>query len=445
MRFGLDLQTETDLNIFPQKMGDVSVLGFYDRTVTRGGSDALEHLMRTPTDDLDEIDYRVSAIKFIHGNRCCFKLDRKKLYAIEVYLDLNTPILRDNFIVSFAHWINNQVQVSNEYNLIAKGVEFLRDHLLNLSNIVDSLEESDLPPFFIQLKEEVKAVKYTPELKAFLKPNPMKVTFRQVSRLDRIVRKKEKERISNLLKLTYLLDAFASVAETARNKGLSFAEICESPKPLIRIEGLFHPLLEEPVPNNIELNENSNLCFVSGANMAGKSTFLKTVGLCIFLAHIGFPVPARAMETSAFSGLYTTINISDSIYKGYSHYYSEVRRVKDIALMIKEQKKVFVIFDELFRGTNVKDAFDATLLITSKFAEIKSSLFFISTHIVEVCQELEKLKNITFKQLESKLEGEVPVYSYRLKDGISSERIGLTIVKNEKILEIIEEIVQRES
>ncbi len=426
-------------------MGDVSVLGFYDRTTTRGGSDALEHLMRTPTDNVDQLEYRVSAIKFILDNSFCFELDRKKLYAIELYLNLNIPVLRDNFIDSCAHWLNNQLQVSNEYNLIARGVEFLRDHLLNLSNIVDSLAKYDLPPFFIQLKEEVEAVQNAPEFNSFLKPNLKQVTFRHVSRLDGLIRKQEKERISNLLKLTDLLDAFASVAEIARNKGLSFAKISASPKPLLRIENLFHPLLEEPVLNSIALNENSNLCFVSGANMAGKSTFLKTVGLCIFLAHIGFPVPASAMETSVFSGLYSTINISDSIYKGYSHYYSEVRRVKEIALKIKEKKKVFVIFDELFRGTNVKDAFDATLLITSKFAEIRSSLFFISTHIVEVCQELVKLQNITFKQLESILEGDTPVYSYKLKDGISSERVGLTIVKNEKILEIIEEIVQGES
>ncbi len=176
--------------------------------------------------------------------------------------------------------------------------------------------------------------------------------------------------------------------------------------------------------------------------MSGKSTFLKSVGLCIYLSHIGFPVPAISMETSAFNGLYSTINISDNIEKGYSHYYSEVKRVKDIALMIKEKKRVFVIFDELFRGTNVKDAYEATLLIISGFTKIKDSLFIISTHIIEVGKELEKLQGPIFKCFNSRLEGEKPIYNYELIEGISSDRLGLTILRNEKILELIEEISQ---
>ena len=110
--------------------------------------------------------------------------------------------------------------------------------------------------------------------------------------------------------------------------------------------------------------------------MAGKSTFLKSVSLTVYLAHIGFPVPAKSCEISIFNGLFTTINLSDDIQQGYSHYYSEVKRIKDMALNLNSHKKLFIIFDELFRGTNVKDAYEASLLITKVFFEIKELTFY---------------------------------------------------------------------
>lgn len=105
--------------------------------------------------------------------------------------------------------------------------------------------------------------------------------------------------------------------------------------------------------------------------MSGKSTFLKTIGLHIYLAHLGFPVPAKKLKISIFDGLFTTINLADNLNLGYSHFYSEVKKVKDIVLKINSKKNLIVIFDELFRGTNVKDAYDASLIIISTLAKIR--------------------------------------------------------------------------
>lgn len=174
--------------------------------------------------------------------------------------------------------------------------------------------------------------------------------------------------------------------------------------------------------------------------MSGKSTFLKAIGLCVYLAHLGFPVPANYMETNVYKGIYTTINISDNINKGYSHFYSEVKRIKEIALNIKEKKNVFVVFDELFRGTNVKDAFDATLLVCEGFSKIKNSLFFISTHIIEVGQELLENPKVDFLCFNSKLKGNQPIYNYKLSKSISKDKLGLVILKSENIISILDEI-----
>lgn len=171
--------------------------------------------------------------------------------------------------------------------------------------------------------------------------------------------------------------------------------------------------------------------------MAGKSSLLKSIGIAIYLSQLGFPVPAKHMMTSTFKGLITTINLADDVEQGHSHFYKEILRVKQVAEKLNQSKDIFVIFDELFRGTNVKDAYDASLAIIAAFAEVKTCFFVVSTHIVEVAHELSSIENINFRYMETIFEYTNPVNSYKLKQGITEERLGMWIVKNEGILEII--------
>jgi putative mismatch repair-like protein len=172
--------------------------------------------------------------------------------------------------------------------------------------------------------------------------------------------------------------------------------------------------------------------------MAGKSTFMKTFSIAIFLAHVGFPVPAEAMEFSVRNGMFTTINLPDNLSMGYSHFYAEVLRLKKVVMQLQQTKNLVIVFDELFRGTNVKDAYDATLAVTEAFAGVPDCLFLISTHIIEVGLVLkERCKNIRFVYLPTKMEGSKPVYTYRLAEGITNDRHGMIIINNERIIDII--------
>lgn len=442
-KFGTDHQTLIDLNIFPQTKGNLSIFDYYNSTKTKGGRDKLEEMMRIPLNDLDELNARISTLKYICNNPIECELDNEYLDFIEYYLNQNTPILKDSFLSSIESKISYTIKPSNEYYIIRRGLEYLKNHLDILSNYLKAIDQSDRPEFFNQLLFEVEGFTKSVKFKLFINSPKGKFTFRQINQFDYLIRSQKKKEIKRILQLTYQLDAYLSIAHASKIKELGFPILTKTPKVYLKIDGFFHPFISSPVRNDIRLTDNKNLCFVSGANMAGKSTSLKTIGLCVYLAHLGFPVPARKMEISLFNGLYSTINISDDINKGYSHYYNEVRRVKDIALQIKEKKKVFVIFDELFRGTNVKDAFDATLMVSKGFTEIKDCLFFISTHIVEVAQELEKIDRVDFKCFESQLVEGKPVYNYKLINGISTERLGVTILKNERIMDIIDEIVNQ--
>jgi DNA mismatch repair protein MutS len=172
--------------------------------------------------------------------------------------------------------------------------------------------------------------------------------------------------------------------------------------------------------------------------MAGKSTFMKSLGIALYLAHMGFPVAAQEMRFSVLEGMYTTINLPDDLNSGNSHFYAEVLRVKKIAKELGRDKNLFVIFDELFRGTNVKDAYEGTIAITKAFAGKQNCMFVVSTHIIEAGSVLKKsCRNINFVYLPTKMDHNFPVYTYRLEQGITADRHGMIIINNERILEII--------
>ncbi|MDA3891113.1 MAG: hypothetical protein PF517_05555 [Salinivirgaceae bacterium] len=440
--FETDKQTIQDLEIFSNSEGNFSIFNFFNSTVTKGGKDVLEEMLGNPINDLEVLKDRLSTIDFINEKDIEFNFEKSHIGFIEHYINQNTSVLHDNIIDSIIIGINNKIKPKNEYYIIQRGLDYIKHHLLSLIEFMDELNKTKLPQCFNELNCLLNEFKESSEIKKLINTKRVKMSFRDISHFDNLFRGSKKEHIKQLLRIAYHLDAYISISNTKVKHKLGLPKITIASEPYLKIRGFFHPFLDSPVMNDIDAVENKNLFFVTGANMAGKSTFLKTIGLCVYLAHVGFPVPANVMEISVFSGLFSTINISDDINKGYSHYYSEVKRVKDIAVKIKKKKKVLVIFDELFRGTNVKDAFDGTTMVTKAFSQLEDCLFFISSHIIEVGKELKHIKNVEFKCFKSSMEGEVPIYNYKLANGISNERLGLTILKNEKIIEIIDEIIE---
>jgi len=439
MTFGTDQQTILDLNIFPKNKNELSVFDVYNYTRTNGGKEVLEDMFLNPLNNEADIRSRISNINFFNHHELNFEFDKDYLAFIELYLNQNTPVLKDNNIDSLIDWISYLYKPNNAYFLTKRGISYIRDHLILLSKIIDQVSEFSLPENLEKLFFEIKNVLQQKEFRGLLKTKKLK--FWQINHFDSIIRNNNKDTIEMFLNITYKLDVFSSFKKLIENKNYSLPAIVESSYPVVKLKGFIHPLLKSPVVNDLEFANNQNMCFVTGANMSGKSTFLKSVALCMYLAHMGLPVPAKSMELSVFNGLYSTINISDDISKGYSHFYSEVNRVKEILLKIKEKEKLIIIFDELFRGTNVKDAFDASYMVTEGFTKLKNSLFFISTHLVEVGEELVENKSVAFKCFKSFLKNNKPEYDYKIEDGISSERLGLSILKNENVLDLLDEII----
>lgn len=442
IEFELDKQTIKDLEIFVDSRSLNSISGYYNQTKTFGGRMFLFQLMKNPITDIAELRQRSELIRFLSETGFELKINSGQFEFIEHYQRLNIAPLRNNFVDAFVQNLSYKINPSNNYYIIKSGVQQLIYLFIQLKEKFEELDKTEIPEKLDTIRKYISDIIYKPEFQV-LYSKKLKITNAKLNKLDNHFRKKYKNELSEILKLVYMLDAFTSISKVAKQNNLAFAVYSDSNTQSLFIENFYHPLLNNAVPYSIEISESTNLCFLTGPNMAGKSTFLKSVGLSIYLAHIGFPVPATKMTTTIYHGIVTTINLSDDLNRGYSHFYSEVSRIKETALKLKEKKKLFVIFDELFRGTNVKDAFDASLLIIKSFANISDSTFFISTHITEVAENINNMSNIDFKYFDSKLVDNVPTYDYKLEKGISYERLGLYILKNEKIIEILESISKR--
>lgn len=195
----------------------------------------------------------------------------------------------------------------------------------------------------------------------------------------------------------------------------------------IKLRDFYHPLLENPVKNNLETN--SNVIVLNGPNMSGKSTFLKAVGLCMYFGHLGIGIPASEGEIPFCDYFSIEINRRDDILNGYSHFMSEVMNLKNVVEQATNGKQCFAVFDELFSGTNVEDGFEICKTTINGLSKFNHSYFFISTHIQE-------LKNVSNGQIENyyidcELIENIPTFTYQLKKGWSDVKVGRILFEKE--------------
>lgn len=441
MSFTTDKQTLDDLAIFG-KHGNDSVYSIYNHTHTRGGADLLEHMFRYPFSDLKSINDRGHIIRYFKevGDGGHFPFNASIFDEAEQYLinnDNRSRLLPEDNTLD--RKLRNYLGNDSPYQKLQTGILSIIEIFVCLHEYIASISETAChTPYLFELEEIEKQLNMGAFSRIFAMKGKKKLSYEQTAELDGILRFAQRDTIRKILHYIYTLDVYISIAKVALKHNFVFPKALGKESNMIKLEDVYHPQLSQPVANSITISPENHIVFLTGANMAGKSTFMKSLGIALFVAHMGFPVAAKSMEFSVKDGMFTTINLPDNLSLGYSHFYAEVLRVKKVAEEISQQKNLFVMFDEMFRGTNVKDAYDATVALTEAFGQKPNCTFIISTHVTEAGERLkDSCKNISFCFLPTKMENEKPVYTYQLSSGISEDRHGMIIINNEKILEII--------
>lgn len=232
------------------------------------------------------------------------------------------------------------------------------------------------------------------------------------------------------------IEALASLATLTRERPeWVLPEVAEGP-PRIEAEGLGHPLLapDRRVDNAVTLAAEpgteppGHALLVTGSNMSGKSTYLRSIGLCAVLGLAGGPVCARRAALSPLR-TWTSMRIRDDLADGVSHFYAELRRLKEVVDATGEGSDVLFLLDEILHGTNSRErVLGARHVVASLVA--KGAVGAVSSHDLGLADLAERtagrVRNVHFRET---VEGDVMSFDYRLREGVVDTSNALRLMR----------------
>jgi len=226
------------------------------------------------------------------------------------------------------------------------------------------------------------------------------------------------------------LEALASIATFAgEHPGYAWPEVDDGPA-RITAESLGHPLIPAAlcVKNDLDLPEPGRAMLVTGSNMSGKSTYLRSMGLCAVMALAGLPVCARRANVARME-TWTSMRIQDALDRGMSHFYAELVRLKQIVDAAQRGNKVLFLLDEILHGTNSHErSIGARGVVLDLVA--RGGVGAVSTHdfaLVSIARESGgKVRTVHFSD---HIQDGKMVFDYRLKDGVVETTNAIRLMK----------------
>ncbi|WP_127130660.1 MutS-related protein [Pseudoflavitalea rhizosphaerae] len=436
MSFKIDKQTLEELNLLG-KFRQGSVYHLFNKVKTRGGEKLLDDMFHHPLRDEKAINNRTAVFRFFQDQHFVFPFDVMQINLMREYLDGGG---KNNEAMALMDIMYKKLLSSltrdERFKKIVQGLQATIVTLKKCAVFVETIQTKN--GVFENRVQAVRAVLGGKQLNNLLNTDIYQnLPLKKIAQYDHLLKNELAKALQEVLEFIYELDVNIAVGNIAAARGFTYAQALPAERDIFSAADLRHPCLESAIGNDILMSEVKNVIFLTGANMAGKSTLMKSIGILMYLAHMGFPVAAKDAAFSVREGMYTSINVADNIGLGYSHFYAEVVRVKQAAEAAASGSRLLLMFDELFKGTNVKDAYDGTLSVTQAFSGYTDCLFVVSTHIIEVGEALRENDNIRFAYMPTVMEGSRPRYTYRLQEGITEDRQGMMIIRNEGILELL--------
>lgn len=243
---------------------------------------------------------------------------------------------------------------------------------------------------------------------------------------------KYKAQVENWFETVAFFDAQISLANYVFNHPEYHFPTLSKGAHILKAVSLGHPLIskETRIDNNFLINDKDFL-IITGANMAGKSTFLRTVSLTIVMGNVGLPVCAKNLDYRP-TKLITSMRTSDSLVEDSSYFHAEIKRLKFIVDQIKEEE-YFIILDEILKGTNSKDKAIGSRKFVEKLVR-SGSTGIIATHDLSLCDIEKEYEQIHNKYFDALIQDEELFFDYLLKEGVCVNMNASFLLKKMKII-----------
>ncbi|HUX84032.1 MAG TPA: hypothetical protein VMV20_02280, partial [Chitinophagaceae bacterium] len=304
----IDPKTFEDLSIFARE-GEFSVFRTLNYTTTNGGKEALHQIFQHPLSDRASIEAMQEVIRYLQKRQ-----------------DRWTTRVTNGTIIMIGEYRKSQISISTGRNLLefllfrtlkAGDLSFLQYSLIHIADLLrgmmDLVRVLDDPACPVRLKtvlDQINLLVSGENCREIASTDfNGRVPVARVLRLDYFIRGSFRHRLEQLIKLYSQLDAWHSMAISVERHQLVFPEFISGEEPLFRASLLYHILLPDAVGNDISLESGSNFLFLTGANMSGKSTLIKAIGISAYLAHLGLGVPAKSLELSLMNGILSNIQV----------------------------------------------------------------------------------------------------------------------------------------
>jgi DNA mismatch repair ATPase MutS len=214
---------------------------------------------------------------------------------------------------------------------------------------------------------------------------------------------------------------------------LTFAEFIEEDK--IEVSEMGHPFIaqQNQVYNDLTYTEKEKIQMITGPNMAGKSTYLRSVGWTIISANAGFPVMAKKCRIPRLK-LYTSMRNADDLSGSSSFFHAELSRLRFIVDSIESGEKVFVILDEILKGTNSIDKERGSVGFLKKLARLNAR-GIIATHDLSLCRLSDENEEFSNRYFDSTIQDEELSFDYKIREGVCQNMNASFLLKKMGLVE----------
>jgi len=404
------------------------VKSFFDITHNVHSAEEINNILSKTLESKEEILERQQLLKGLIANHHILKdYSHYRFDLSEVYDFLETI-----FIGDFSpRKLRFRLRFSEKERDKRKGKLILMTRIFYAinKNYVSRIDTSNFPAGYANEIELIRKFFSELELEYYEKAfEKKKFRVKQIVSLMLIIAKKKASgEMAAFWKRWFLFEAYLSISNCIVAKNMVFPEFDDEH---FQLEQIYHPALKDPVKN--DFNARRTVTLLTGPNMSGKSTFLKSVSICVYLSHAGLAVPASKAVMPFFNSISVAINLTDSIVSGYSHFMTEVMTVKHVVADASKGYKCFAVFDELFRGTNIEDAFEISKTTIRGLCHFTNCIFLISTHLHQL-KEMDEIRNSTINvcSIECSLKDNLPVFTYKLREGWNDLRLGRILFEKE--------------